>query len=515
MFCTNCGKNLEDTTKFCIYCGAPTHWQKQASLTPAPIEDKPVDPIKNTQEPKRAEPPVSVKKSKAKIWIISGICAAVIMIGGGVGYFAYQNHVKEQAVNVIAFLDEGEYDKAIDLFEKYSGKKKAFDDKVLEELLDRTKLVKNDYFNEKIDYASAIKELHRFEDYNMDELQDTTDEISRWISRINRSRENYREGKELFDQGDYAGAIVKYNAVEKEDTKYYNLAVKDIEWAQQEEARRLEEERINNLRNQVLSDAENYAYYNDYEAAVTAIEQGLEEIPEDRVLTDQLAHYKLLQEMTFRVTGITSSTYEYTYTDQENDIMTVAMEFPVLEGDNLIYEQINQVFESYYTQFIASNDQMAEDAKLYADEEYFYPYSFDMSYSVRYNNNGILCIMLEGYSYTGGAHGYPFRQTLTFDLASGNWLGLDDLIATDEATFGSYVTQGFQEIYDEYPEEYWEDAPLTVQNRTEYFYNMDYYLTEEGICIFFYPYDLASYARGFVEFTIPYEGNEWMFEFLQ
>lgn len=476
-----------------------------------PIPQMPISAPQVQKQPSS----IPVKKSKKKIILIAGISAAVIVICGGVGFFLYQNNIKNQAKNVIAYFEDGDFDKSVDLYDKYSGKQKTFDNKVEEELLNKVELIKEDYLSEKLDYASAEEQLHRLEEYDIDDLEDSIEEVSEFVNMIYLSRENYKEGKEYFDLGDYASAIVKYSSVAKEDKKYYDLAVKEMESAQNLEEQRQEEERLNGIRDQALADAEYYAGYYDYVSAITAIEQGLSEIPGDQVLTDQLAAYKMQQELTQKVMTISSTRYDNVYSDQGKDVMTVAMEFPFLEGDSPAYASINSAIEQLKNDYIEYGESMADTAKEFAADEYFYAYSLDMSYTVKYNQNGILCIMLEGYDYTGGAHGYPIRNVMTFDLATGNQLGLSDLMATDEYTFGSYVTAEFNRMFSEGVTMYWDDAPQTVQNSTESFYTMNYYITENEIVIFYYPYDLASYADGFVEVVIPYAGNEWMFKYLQ
>ena len=493
--------------------------QQQGTFPQQPFNQMMTGPIPQvpvTASQERKQPSsIPAKKNKKKIILIAGISAAVIVICGGLGFFLYQNNIKNQAKNVIAYFEDGEFDKSVDLYDKYSGKQKAFDHKVEEELLNRVELIKADYLSEKLDYASAEEKLHRLEEFDIDDLEDSVEEVTEFIDMIYLSRENYKAGKEYFDLGDYASAIVKYSSVVKEDKKYYDLAVKELESAQQQEEQRQEEERLNGLRDQALADAEYYAGYYDYTSAITAIEQGLSEIPGDQVLTDQLAAYKMQQELTQKVINITSTRYDNTYSDQGKDIMTVAMEFPFLEGDSPAYASINSAIEQLKNDYIEYGESMADIAKGVAADEYFYAYSLDVSYSVKYNQNGILCIMMEGYDYTGGAHGYPIRNVMTFDLATGMQLGLGDLMATDEYTFGSYVTTEFNRMFSEGLTMYWEDAPQIVQNSTESFYTMNYYITENEIVIFYYPYDLASYADGFVEVVIPYAGNEWMFKYLQ
>ena len=57
-----------------------------------------------------------------------------------------------------------------------------------------------------------------------------------------------------------------------------------------------------------------------------------------------------------------------------------------------------------------------------------------------------------------------------------------------------------QEVTD-HPDEYsdlWEKPQIKESNQR------DFYVTQQGLVIFYQPYDLSYYARGFVEFTIDY-----------
>ena len=468
------------------------------------------------QAPKQpASVPKKKEKNKKKIILIAGICAAIIAIGGGTGYFLYQNNIKKQAKNVIAYFEEGNYDKAIDIFEKYSGKKKFFDEKVKEELLKKAELIKENYLAESLDYKLAKEQLNNLEEYDIDELTDVVGEVRAFVDKIYQSREYYKEGKASFDIGDYSGAIMYYEAVSKDDAKYYDLARKEIEKAQLEEEKLREEERLSGLKEQAITDAEYYAYNRDYANAILAIEQGLSELPGDQDLTDILAGYKLLQELTLKVPSISSSHYDYTYTEDGIDYMTLTIDVPHLEGDSPIYASINEAFEAVKDNLITYGDSMANIAKEFVYDEFFYAYSLELGFSVKYNQNGILCVLLEGYEYTGGAHGYPIRQVMTFDLANGWQLSLDDLIAADEETFGSYVMAEFDRMYNAGDVYYWDNAYELVEYSIWDFSRMNYYITENEIIIFFYPYELASYADGFVDIVFPYAGNEWMFEYLQ
>lgn len=239
-------------------------------------------------------------------------------------------------------------------------------------------------------------------------------------------------------------------------------------------------------------------------------EQDINDKPEEIVEQEEMGEQTSVDAEDF-----TTSTYEQTYMEQDKEILTVSIELPVLTGENPAYEAINQVFEDAKEKYIKSTEQMEDYAREESSQEYFLPHSFGVGYSVAYNNNKILCIVLDGYTYSGGAHGYPLKDVYTFNLSSGLQQKLSYLILADTKLFSSLITDEFQRMYDEAPEEYWEDAPDIVKIDSLDLDNLNYYLTEDSICIYYFPYELGSYARGFVEIVIPYEGNEWMFRFLK
>lgn len=509
MFCTNCGNKLEDSALFCTSCGAPReNTQKKATPTQNTQNNAPTESTITTKPP---------KKSKKKIFVILGACIVLLLAGGVTGYFLYQRHIMKQADNVMAYLEDNKYHEALELYEKYIEKAKNtdFEDKISDRLLDISEQTKEEYLSENINYYTAIGRLKNIDDYGIREVDDSISKASRLINKIKTSRESYYEGKDHYAIGEYLDALDNYNLVIKEDKKYYDLARKEIEFIEQEIAEKERNEQIEDIRAQALSDAADYADWSYYEEAIEVLEQGLSLIPGDAQLTNQLDIYYNYLIMSTQVPSFTSDKFEYTYKENNIDIMTVSIEVPILEGDLPGYDIINQTFQEIKEGYINAMDETAEDARYYIYEEYFIPYTYDVAYTALYNNNGILCIVMEGYVFTGGAHGYPIRSALTFNLITGDYLWLDDLLMVDNETFAYYITEEFKLMYNEAPEEYWEDAISIVENDSYNMYNYNFYITEDCLAIYYYPYDLASYARGFVDIIIPYENNEWMFSFLQ
>lgn len=130
-----------------------------------------------------------------------------------------------------------------------------------------------------------------------------------------------------------------------------------------------------------------------------------------------------------------------------------------------------------------------------------YSYTSDI-YEISYFDGNYLSFCQQSYEYTGGAHGMPYWTGFTFDLQTGQRLSLADIVENSEEEINGIVTGYFAAYINENPDNFWEDAILTVQGQSDF--NSRFYLTEEGINFYFEPYALACYAAGFQQVTVPY-----------
>lgn len=232
MYCTNCGKQLPDTVLFCTQCGKPTTLHEAYQNQNQVIMDHAHNTLPQYTDNvtlNRENTTVPVKKNKSKFIILAGVSLVVILAFIIAGNYIYQRHVIKQADYVLAYQSEGNYDEALKLYEKYSGKKDEFDNKVLEGLNSIVIQIKDRFANEEIDYSTAKEELDILNDYNISKLDNEIYETSKWIDKINTSRDNYKEGMKYYEQGDLSAALEKYKLVISEDVKYYNLAKNEID----------------------------------------------------------------------------------------------------------------------------------------------------------------------------------------------------------------------------------------------------------------------------------------------
>jgi hypothetical protein len=195
-------------------------------------------------------------------------------------------------------------------------------------------------------------------------------------------------------------------------------------------------------------------------------------------------------------TAVVYYTYEKEYQDEDgNTCGSLSFEIPQLTMRSISAQTINQDILTKYHEILLYSDSDAEELEQYSES---------MGYSVTYIGDEWICLLLEGYVYTGGAHGLPFRNTLIYNLESGECAQTEDLFDVTEETFTTLYTQAFQDLIAESPEEYWDDATDTVSEEAN-FQDAAYYLTDTGVTFYFEPYVLAAYARGYVEAEIPYE----------
>lgn len=125
---------------------------------------------------------------------------------------------------------------------------------------------------------------------------------------------------------------------------------------------------------------------------------------------------------------------------------------------------------------------------------------FETLWSEKYNDKDFVSIVEERYVYMGGAHGETAWLPRNIDAATSKEIQLKDLFE-DEGyinTLNRMIAAEVQEDSEEYAD-LWEKPEIKESNQT------DFYIEDGDLVIFFQPYDLSYYARGFVEFELDLE----------
>lgn len=134
------------------------------------------------------------------------------------------------------------------------------------------------------------------------------------------------------------------------------------------------------------------------------------------------------------------------------------------------------------------------------------PYSYQILYTPQRIDSGVLSLSSLTNSYTGGAHGGNTCGGVTYDLTTGAALTLADVFC-DDVTADVICRLAVDALTPKMDELYlFDDFNLTVEDRFSgnFLEDTAWYLSREGLCFSFAPYDLAPYSAGVVTAVIPY-----------
>lgn len=118
---------------------------------------------------------------------------------------------------------------------------------------------------------------------------------------------------------------------------------------------------------------------------------------------------------------------------------------------------------------------------------------------IKMNSCNLMSVVGEVYSYTDGIHGSSTRIVKNIDTLNGTELKLCDLFSDE--SYENLLNREISEILEENAEQYhdlWEKPIISSIHQN------CFYFSNDGLVIFYPPYELSYYARGFVEFCIPY-----------
>ncbi len=138
------------------------------------------------------------------------------------------------------------------------------------------------------------------------------------------------------------------------------------------------------------------------------------------------------------------------------------------------------------------------------DAEGFQPYFYEVSYNVRRLDQNILSFSITDTYFDGTPHTLRSVLSVTYDLSRGNVLNLKTIMQEDYSAdiLAELIVEGLAD----YTDYLFEDYETTVHDK--FSTNVpaeNWYFTNEGLCFYFAPYEIAPVALGEVVATIPYE----------
>lgn len=136
-------------------------------------------------------------------------------------------------------------------------------------------------------------------------------------------------------------------------------------------------------------------------------------------------------------------------------------------------------------------------------EEFFSGWDYQLKQAVLFNQAGLLSIHQFNMTYTGGAHGNYSNTHLNLDLNLKKSLTLDDLILPEnKQEFLRVAEQQFRQEYG-IPTQEGINAIGFWFADNKFYLPEDFAVLKEGLSFRFPTYEVASFADGELEFTIP------------
>jgi hypothetical protein len=164
--------------------------------------------------------------------------------------------------------------------------------------------------------------------------------------------------------------------------------------------------------------------------------------------------------------------------------------YPVIEGirDTIVQEQVNLMLRKL------SQAEGIDDRK---ELDYSYQGDFDVTFFQKH----LVVIQMTGYNYPfGAAHGMPTQIYAHIDLVSGAFYELKDLFKPN-SNYVKILSDiiRLQIIGQGENSSVWLDSYKGIEK------DQPFFITEDALNIYFYPYDIAPYAAGFPTFKIPFK----------
>ena len=191
----------------------------------------------------------------------------------------------------------------------------------------------------------------------------------------------------------------------------------------------------------------------------------------------------------------------------DSGTLSVDLRYPQLSGmaDSEAQGKINALFRDAALAALAEglqNDFELTEARIAYPESPFLCETV-LDYEVKYNQDGLLSVVLQDYQYAGGAHGSTVQASFTFDLAgSGEPLTLSDYMKTGSRHLYLINAQIRKAI-----DQRTADGDLIELEGSAFktiAKEQDYYLTDGGLVIYMQQYEHFPYAAGIQEFLIPW-----------
>ena len=166
-----------------------------------------------------------------------------------------------------------------------------------------------------------------------------------------------------------------------------------------------------------------------------------------------------------------------------------------------VQERLNKGWREDVNELVGDVTAQAEDLyEEYGDEtSHWFPFVLAGDFQVGYAGKGFLSIPVRYYCFTGGAHGMSYQVVTNISTETGEEFSLADLFLPDY-DYSEVIREEVIRQMDATPDIYFQESFVELEITKE----QPFYITDEGLVVYFGLYEIAPYSSGIREFTIPF-----------
>ena len=187
-------------------------------------------------------------------------------------------------------------------------------------------------------------------------------------------------------------------------------------------------------------------------------------------------------------------------------VLKYQIEYPRITNES---NNIPSMKFNIYNEQIAKQIQRKAENELYKEAVELYKYNKKNNYpimvyeiyrtfEITLNTNNTISLYADEYVFTGGAHGTTTRTSQTWNMTNGRLINLYELYRGNPYFILDILKEISKQI-NQNKEIYFEEACcMAIDN----FNPQNFYLTTNGIVIYYQQYDIAPYSSGIRTFEI-------------
>ncbi|GGO05086.1 PdaC/SigV domain-containing protein [Saccharibacillus kuerlensis] len=173
----------------------------------------------------------------------------------------------------------------------------------------------------------------------------------------------------------------------------------------------------------------------------------------------------------------------------------VNIRYPQLSGSEAGIAKINAALKKHAEAFSANFEALMKEFGPLPSENMYY--EADANFMVSYNKDGLFSVVMQDYSFYGGAHGSTIQTGYTFSLDSGKQVTLDQLLKGNP-NYRSDIDKKIAAAFKKTDLAFDSNSFKTIGSTP------NFYVRNSGITIFFQQYEYTAYAAGIPSFDFTF-----------